>query len=85
MRDRKSLAIRIRELVEDMEIIQPKITDLEMKKIYKNRHIELLRYIHPNSEYSAAALAYARSEIYRMENGHQKKREWLENILNSSP
>jgi hypothetical protein len=42
---------------------------------------ELLRLIDRDSEYSAAALAYARSEIHKMERGHQVTREWLREIL----
>jgi hypothetical protein len=68
-----------------MEEFYPKIDDLEMKRFYKERQKALLRLIHPDSEYSAAALAYARFEIYKMERGHQVKREWLEEILNSNP
>jgi hypothetical protein len=53
-----------------------------MRQLYKSREIELLRAIHPDSEYSAAALAYARAEVYTLERGHQIKREWLQEILN---
>jgi hypothetical protein len=52
------------------------------KSFYKNQHKELLRAIDHDSEYSAAALAYARAEIYKMECGQQVKRQWLEDILN---
>jgi uncharacterized protein (TIGR02646 family) len=82
---RKAKATSIRLLVQEMEEFYPKIDDLEMKRFYKERQKALLRLIHPDSEYSAAALAYARFEIYKMERGHQVKREWLEEILNSNP
>ena len=59
-----------------------RIDDLQIRASYKNRHVELLRAIHPDSEYSAAARVYARSEIYKVEGGHQVKRDWLEEILN---
>jgi hypothetical protein len=68
-----------------MDEIYPKIDDLEIKALYKERQKALLRLIHPDSEYSAAALAYARAEVYKMERGHQVKREWLEEILKLSP
>lgn len=81
VRDRKTLAGRVHRLIEDMETLHSKITDPEMRVLYKNQQKELLRAIDPNSEYSAAALAYARAEIYKTEYGHQVKREWLEKIL----
>ena len=85
VRDRKAKAITIRVLIEELEEIYPKIDDLEIKALYKKRQKDLLRFINPDSEYSAAALAYAKAEIYKMERGHQVKREWLEEILNSNP
>ena len=84
VRDRKAVATKIRQLVENMEILQPKIIDPEMRIIYKNQQKELLRSIHPNSEYSAAALAYAKAAIYKMEGEHQVTREWLRDILHSN-
>lgn len=80
--ERKILASTIRQLVENMEIAYSKIIDPDMKAIYKSYQKNLLRAINHDSEYSAAALAYARAEIYKMERGHQVKRQWLENILN---
>jgi hypothetical protein len=53
-----------------------------MRKLYKSQHVQLLRAIDPDKEYSAAARAYARAEIYKLEGGHQVKRAWLEEILN---
>ena len=85
VRDRKTLASKIRRLVEDMEILKPKIADPEMRILYKNHQKELLRSIHPNSEYSSAALAYAKAEIYTMEGEHQVTREWLRDILHFNP
>ena len=60
----------------------PRIDDLQIRDIYKSRHIDLLRAIHPDSEYSAAARAYARAEVYKLEGDQQVKRDWLEEILN---
>ncbi|CAD5920402.1 hypothetical protein PCC9214_00622 [Planktothrix tepida] len=82
VRDRKKLATTIHVLIERMEIYRSKITDSTMITLYKNSLKELFRLIDRDSEYSAAALAYARSEVYKMERGHQVKREWLEKILN---
>lgn len=85
VRDRKKLATKIRLLIQRMETYRSKITDSTMRTLYKNSQKELFRLIDRDSEYSAAALAYARSEVYKMECGHQIKREWLEKILNSNP
>jgi hypothetical protein len=65
-----------------LERLRPRIDDPKLRKIYKTREVELLRAIDPDAEYSAAALAYARAEVYTLERGHQVKREWLEEILN---
>lgn len=80
--DRRVVAGTIQRLVQDLERLRPNIDDPKMRALYKSREIELLRAIHPDSEYSAAALAYARAEIYKLELGHQVRREWLEEILN---
>ena len=80
--ERKTLASTIRKLIENMEVLRSKITDLQIKEVYKNQQKDLLRAIDDNSEYSAAALAYAQAEVYKMEYGHQVKRQWLEDILN---
>jgi uncharacterized protein (TIGR02646 family) len=85
VRDRKNVATKVRLLVEDMEMLYSKITDPTVRTLYKRRQKDLFRFIDRDSEYSGAALAYARFEIYKMERGHQVKREWLEEILNSNP
>lgn len=79
--DRRTVAGRIQRLVQNLERLRPKIDDLKIRALYKSQQIELLQAISPESEYSAAALAYARAEIYKLELGHQVKREWLEEIL----
>ena len=81
---RRTLAGKVQRLVQDMEILFPKITDLSMRCLYKNQQKELLRFISRSSEYSSAALAYAKAEVYKIERGHQVKRLWLEQILNSN-
>lgn len=80
--DRRILAGTIQHIVQDLERIRPKIDDPKMRALYKSREVDLLRAIHPDSEYSAAALAYARAEIYKLEGGHQVKRKWLQEIVN---
>ena len=82
---RKAKAMKVRLLIQEMDEIYPKIDNQWMKLLYKERQKDLFRLIHPDSDYSAAALAYARAEIYKLECGHQVKREWLEEILNSNP
>lgn len=79
---RQAVAGTIKRIVEDLERLRPRIDDLQIRATYKSRHIDLLRAIHPDSEYSAAARAYARAEVYKLEGGHQVKRDWLEEILN---
>ena len=78
---RFAVATAIKRIVQDLERLLPSIDDAHMRRLYKDRQIELLRAIRPDSEYSAAARAYARAEIYKLEGGHQVKRDWLEEIL----
>ncbi len=85
VRERRNRAAEIRQLVEEMETLYAKITEPEMRILYKNQQKKLLRFIDTKSEYSAAALAYAKAEIYKSEYGHQVKRQWLEDILNLKP
>jgi len=80
--ERKNLAGKIERLIQYMETLRSKINDPEMRELYKSQQRELLKAIKDNAEYSAAALAYARGQIYKMEHGHQVKRQWLEDILN---
>jgi len=79
---RVAVAGTIKRIVQNLERLRPRIDDLQIRAFYKTLHIELLRAIHPDSEYSSAARAYARAEIYKVEGGHQIKRDWLEEILN---
>ena len=81
VQDRRILAGKIQRIVQEMDVLRPKIIDLQMRKLYQNKEMELFRLIDRNSEYSSAALAYARFEVY----SHQIKREWLQEILNSNP
>ena len=79
--DRRLLARKVQRTIEDMEILQPHISNPETRRLYKRQQKELLRLIHPDSEYSSAALAYARAEIYTLKLGNQVKREWLEEVV----
>jgi len=79
---RAAVAGTIQRIVQDLERLRPQIDEPKMRALYKSREVELLRAIHPDTEYSAAALAYARAEIYKSELGHQITRDWLQEILN---
>jgi len=79
--ERRVLAGEIQRLVQDMERLRLRISDGVMKALYKNQQKELLRKIRPDAEYSAAALAFARAEIYTIVKGQQTKRDWLEEML----
>jgi uncharacterized protein (TIGR02646 family) len=79
--DRRSLASTIQRIILDLERLHPKVEDPKLCALYKSREKDLLRAIDSESEYSAAALAYARAEIYTLDRGHQIKREWLQEIL----
>lgn len=81
--ERRPIAGQVERLVQELESNLPKIRDLAFKKAFKNREKELLRLINRDSDYSAAALAYARAQVYKLEKGQQVKRQWLEDILNS--
>jgi hypothetical protein len=78
---RRAVAGLIQRIVLDLERLRSQIVDPKLRALYKSREVELLRAIHPDSEYSAAALAYTRAEIYTDRAGHQIKRDWLEEIL----
>jgi uncharacterized protein (TIGR02646 family) len=80
--DRRTVASTIQRLVQDLEQLRPNIQDLHMRALYKRRQVDLLRVVSAEAEYSAAALAYARAEIYKFERGHQVEREWLREMLN---
>ena len=82
--ERRAVAGEIKRIVQDLERLRYySRNDPKLRILYERREVELLRAIRDNSPYSAAALAYARAEIYTFERGHQVKREWLEAILNS--
>jgi len=79
--DRRIVAGSVQRLVQDLQTLRPRIDDPKVRAVYKSRQIDLLRTIHHDSDYSAAALAYARAEIYTLERGQQVQREWLKEML----
>ena len=84
--DRRSLAGMVQRIVEEIETLKPRsLTDVHWRKVYKTRLKDLLNLIQKRADYSAAALAYARAHVYKLECGHQVKRDWLEETLNSNP
>src|SRR5260370_3552052 len=84
VRERKPLAGEVQRVIEEMERLRPQITDPLVQGFYKRQQKDLLKLIRRNADYSAAALAYARAEIYKLELGTEVKRTWLEEILNSN-
>lgn len=82
--ERRPLAVQIERLVKEIESLMPRLTDLVIRKQFKTREKELLRLIRRDSEYSAAAMAYARGQVQHLKQGQMEKRQWLEDILNSN-
>ena len=82
VKERRILAGEIQRLVQDLEMLRPQIVRNGVTRVlYKNRQKDLLRKTRRDAEYSSSALAFARAEIYTIVAGHQKKREWLEEML----
>jgi len=80
---RRAVAGTIQRLVQELERLRNHIVrDPDLKQVYKSLEIELLRAINDDAEYSAAARAFARAEVYQLSYGHQARRDWLEEILN---
>jgi len=79
--DRRIVFGRIQRLVQGLERLRPKIDDPKIRAVYKSHQVELLKAVRPDSEYSAAALAYTRAEIYTLSKGHQVRRDWLAEML----
>ena len=82
---RRGIAGHVQRIVQDMDILHPQISQVQQRISYKKRLQELLRLVDRKAQYSAAALCFARGEVYRTLKGDQIKREWLEDILNSNP
>jgi uncharacterized protein (TIGR02646 family) len=83
--DRRLVAGMVQRIVQDLERLLPQIADPRSRVLFKSCEVELLRAIHEDAEYSAAALAYARAEVYTQRAGQPFKRDWLERILHSRP
>ena len=81
--DRKALAGTVQRIIEDMETtLGPEfVTHARVQRLYESRLGDLLTMIKRQAPYSAAALAYARAGVYKLECGRQVKRDWLEEIL----
>lgn len=82
---RKILATRVRRVVAQMEVLHPKIVDCGVYDVYTSLVSELLGLLQEEAEYSAAALACARNEVFVFRHGNTRKRYWLEDILNACP
>src|ERR1039457_157145 len=82
---RRLVAGQVQRTIEDMETLLPHISNPTTRQLYKRQQKELLRFIRADAEYSAAALAYAHAGIYKLEYGHEVKREWLEETLTAHP
>jgi len=83
VKKRQSLASQVERLILEMEKHFLKIKDSTSRQTYTAHQKELLRLIHWDHEYSAAALAYARAQVYTRKYGRQVERHWLKDILNS--
>ena len=81
VKERRTLADQLQRTVQRMERALPYITDQSGRASFKDHGKDLIRAIAPDAEYSAAALAYAKAEVYTDRAGKQIKREWLEEIL----
>lgn len=79
--ERRAIAGQIQRIIQDMDRLRPQITNGIMKTLYANQQREFLRKIAEDAEYSAAALSFARAEIYTLIGGKQVKRDWLAQML----
>lgn len=87
VRERKELFNKIQRVVERMEDLRLQFSTLnviKLERLYIKEQKELLRLINKKAEYSAAALAYARSEVRVRQRGQEIEREWLKEMLTSN-
>lgn len=87
VRDRKELFKKVQRLIEQMESFQLQFSApnaAKVKRWYIDAQKDLLRLISKKAEYSAAALAYARSEVRVRQHGQEIEREWLKEMLTSN-
>ena len=82
--DRRLVGDRVRRVVQELERLRPRISDPRERGFYKRQLQDLLRLIDRGADYSAAALAYVRGEVYKLERGRTVKRKWLAEILASN-
>ena len=83
--ERRALAAEVQRIVQDVDRLRPEIVNVGSKAVYKSRLKDLIRKIRPQAEYSAAALAFVRSEVWTMVQGGQVKRRWLEKLVEVIP
>lgn len=83
--DRRNVGDRVRRIVQELERLRPSISDPHGRGFYKRQLQDLLRLIERGADYSAAALAHVRGELYKLERGRAVKRKWLAEILASNP
>ena len=81
VRARRALAIEVQLIVQDMDRLLLENGNATMRILYKRRQKDLLRKIGWRSEYSAAAVAFVRSEVWTVVQGRRVKRPWLEEML----
>lgn len=86
VRARQCIAQQIKLIVEDLETLRVRLSkDRFLRRFYLRRIVELRSRIQESATFSAAALAYARAEVYTIQHGQQVKRQWLESLLLAVP
>ena len=83
VRGRKSVATRVGQVVRDIEGILPSIREERLRQVYRSRVDELLELMRGDSEYSTAAVAYVRGEVWTFRQGRHERRAWLANIVDT--
>ena len=84
VRGRKGLATRVGRVVREIEELRPSIAHAGVRQVYRSRVDELLELMRADAEYSAAAVAYARSEVWTLKQGRYERRGWLAHIVDRS-
>ncbi|MFZ4676944.1 MAG: hypothetical protein ACOYM4_14855 [Nodosilinea sp.] len=89
VRDRRRLVRRVQSIIERIETHRIQLLEpgtKRVRRLYIEAQKELLRLIdEKKAPYSAAALAYARSEIKVSQNGQPAERKWLDDMLSKIP
>ena len=81
VRGRKSLATKVARVVGEIEELRPSIGEEHLRQVYRSRVDELLELMGGESEYSKAAVAYVRGEVWTFRHGRHERRAWLANIV----